>query len=189
MGPIRATILCLSRPHRWTTRAPRSEFWGFVLVGTVALAYGGHLMRGQLIAYARRSEAAIGEAVATADPFALLPLLDVPLPAPAPYVAAAAVLPLLAFLAAAARRLHDTGRGTTSLLLMLVPVIGPLWLALLLAKGPEPVPNRWGGVARGKPAVPRGLERYMTPKQPIDVHDTPEAVRALRQGRMPKPVT
>lgn len=41
-------------------------------------------------------------------------------------------------LAAMVRRLHDAGKGAVWLLIFLVPVIGPFWLAYQLAQPSEP---------------------------------------------------
>ncbi len=51
---------------------------------------------------------------------------------------------LLPSIAAAARRLHDTGRTGWWQLLGLLPVIGWIWLIVLLAMQGEPRPNPYG---------------------------------------------
>ena len=43
------------------------------------------------------------------------------------------------------RRLHDTGRGSMSLLLFLIPFIGPLILLALLCQKGQPQDNQYGG--------------------------------------------
>jgi len=42
------------------------------------------------------------------------------------------------------QRLHDIGRGGASILLLLIPVIGPVWLFLLLCRRGAEGPNRHG---------------------------------------------
>lgn len=53
-------------------------------------------------------------------------------------------------LAAAARRLHDTGRSSLLLALVAVPPLGLLLLWWLALPG-EPGPNRWGRDPRSRP--------------------------------------
>lgn len=48
------------------------------------------------------------------------------------------------------QRLHDSGRGGLSLVLMLIPVIGPLWVFLLLCRRGAEGPNRHGLDARAR---------------------------------------
>jgi uncharacterized membrane protein YhaH (DUF805 family) len=55
-----------------------------------------------------------------------------------------ALLALWCFGALFAQRLHDTGRSAWSLLVVLIPVLGPIWLLIRLCKhGAEGV-NRFG---------------------------------------------
>lgn len=58
-----------------------------------------------------------------------------------PLVALAALLPLLA---AAVRRLHDTGRSGATLLLVLIPVVGLIVVIVFLASEGHREPNRYG---------------------------------------------
>ncbi|UXI68820.1 DUF805 domain-containing protein [Tahibacter amnicola] len=54
------------------------------------------------------------------------------------------------------KRLHDRGRSGWWLLLLLIPLLGPLWLALeLVFLGGSAGPNRYG-------ANPRGRADYLT---------------------------
>ena len=46
--------------------------------------------------------------------------------------------------AAAIQRLHDIGRGGASLLLLLIPVLGPVWLFMLLCRRGAEGTNRHG---------------------------------------------
>ncbi|MDD7914049.1 DUF805 domain-containing protein [Polaribacter ponticola] len=49
------------------------------------------------------------------------------------------------------RRLHDVGKTGWNLLLILIPIIGWLWLLMLLWFVGEPRANKWG-------AYPKGIE-------------------------------
>jgi len=51
---------------------------------------------------------------------------------------------LLPSLAVAVRRLHDAGKSGWFLLIALIPLIGGIWLIVLLAKDGEPGTNKWG---------------------------------------------
>ena len=51
---------------------------------------------------------------------------------------------LLPGLAVTARRLHDTGRGGWWLLLLLIPLIGPLVLLIFMVQSSQPDGNRYG---------------------------------------------
>ena len=42
------------------------------------------------------------------------------------------------------RRLHDIGRGGVWLVLNLIPIIGPIWMLVLLVKEGTPENNRYG---------------------------------------------
>ena len=47
-------------------------------------------------------------------------------------------------LAVSVRRLHDTGRSGWWLLIGLVPLIGGIWLLVLLCLDSQPETNKWG---------------------------------------------
>ena len=42
------------------------------------------------------------------------------------------------------RRLHDTGRSGWTILFIIVPIIGIIWLLVLFCKDTMPEKNRWG---------------------------------------------
>lgn len=60
---------------------------------------------------------------------------------------------LVPLLAAAARRLHDTGRSGWFYLLCLVPFVGGIILIVLLALPGEPGPNRFGPDPKAVPQL------------------------------------
>ncbi len=42
------------------------------------------------------------------------------------------------------RRLHDTGNSGWMLLISLIPLIGPIWLFVLMVTDSQPGENKWG---------------------------------------------
>jgi|HubBroStandDraft_1064217.scaffolds.fasta_scaffold607470_1 uncharacterized membrane protein YhaH (DUF805 family) len=61
---------------------------------------------------------------------------------------------LLPSLAVAVRRLHDTNKGGLWILIALVPLIGGIWLLVLLATDGTPGDNQFGPNPKGWPAQP-----------------------------------
>ncbi|MGB9029859.1 MAG: DUF805 domain-containing protein [Acidobacteriaceae bacterium] len=57
-------------------------------------------------------------------------------------------------LAVGIRRLHDTNRSGWWILISLVPLIGGIWLIVLLATDGDPGENQFGPNPRGLPAQP-----------------------------------
>lgn len=51
------------------------------------------------------------------------------------------------------RRLHDVGKTGWNILLVLIPIIGWLWLLMLLWFGGEPRVNKWGVYPKGVETV------------------------------------
>jgi len=51
---------------------------------------------------------------------------------------------LLSAAAISAQRLHDAGESAAWLLVLLIPVVGPVWLLLKLLRPSVPGPNRYG---------------------------------------------
>ncbi len=51
---------------------------------------------------------------------------------------------LVPSLAVAVRRLHDVGKSGWFLLIVLIPLIGAIWLLVLLATDGQPGTNKWG---------------------------------------------
>ena len=52
-------------------------------------------------------------------------------------------------LAVACRRLHDTGRSGTYWFVRFIPIIGPIWLLVLLVEDSKHGPNKWGKNPKG----------------------------------------
>ena len=59
---------------------------------------------------------------------------------------------LLPSIAVAVRRLHDIGKSGWMLLILLIPLIGFIWLIILLVKDSEPGDNQYGPNPKGVPA-------------------------------------
>ena len=51
---------------------------------------------------------------------------------------------IIPHLAVACRRLHDTNRSGTYWLVRFIPIIGPIWLLVLLVEDSKYGPNKWG---------------------------------------------
>lgn len=60
-----------------------------------------------------------------------------------------AVAIILPSIAVAVRRLHDTGRSGWWYLLIFIPLIGSIWLIVLLCLDSEPGENQWGENPKG----------------------------------------
>ena len=60
-----------------------------------------------------------------------------------------AVAIILPSIAVAVRRLHDTGRSGWWYLLIFIPLIGSIWLTVLLCLDSEPGENQWGENPKG----------------------------------------
>lgn len=52
-------------------------------------------------------------------------------------------------LAVAVRRLHDAGKSGWWYLIVIIPLIGPIWLIVLLCTDSENGPNKWGDNPKG----------------------------------------
>jgi uncharacterized membrane protein YhaH (DUF805 family) len=52
-------------------------------------------------------------------------------------------------LAVGVRRLHDVGKSGWMLLIGLIPIIGTIWLLILLVSDSQPGVNKWGANPKG----------------------------------------
>lgn len=59
------------------------------------------------------------------------------------------VLVFIPSVAVLLRRLHDTGKNGWNMLLILIPIIGWIWLLMLLVMLGEPKTNKWGLYPKG----------------------------------------
>lgn len=115
-----AIATCLRKYVVFRGRARRAEFWWFYLF-TAAVAFVAAFVDALL--FPGRVDSAVGY-----GPLTWMIILATFLPS----------------LAVGARRLHDTDRAATWLLIGLVPVIGTIVLLVLYAQKGTPGPNRFG---------------------------------------------
>jgi uncharacterized membrane protein YhaH (DUF805 family) len=130
--PVRTPTLSLDEAVRrclrgyvsFAGRASRSEYWWFAVTVNLALgvvAFAGVALFGGLISDPEMAS------VLSRLPYGLLSL---------------GLLPPM--LSAAVRRLHDTGRSGTMLLLALIPLAGPVIVLVFLASPGTPGDNQYG---------------------------------------------
>ncbi|SEB42127.1 Uncharacterized membrane protein YhaH, DUF805 family [Tenacibaculum sp. MAR_2009_124] len=59
------------------------------------------------------------------------------------------LLTIIPSLASVVRRLHDTGRSGWWFLIKFVPIIGNIWMLILLVEDSQPGKNKWGDNPKG----------------------------------------
>ncbi|MFT3793207.1 DUF805 domain-containing protein [Flavobacterium sp.] len=75
-------------------------------------------------------------------------------PSPYGYITVAYLLAMIVpSIAVAVRRLHDVGKSGWFILVCLIPVIGSIWLLVLLAKEGDAVDNQYGPNPKGTNAL------------------------------------
>ncbi|MGG7568327.1 DUF805 domain-containing protein [Rhodovulum sp. DZ06] len=112
---------CLSKYVTFSGRAPRAEFWWFMVFTTL----GSMVLQGALGAVA---EGGSDVAILALSALTLLWSLGLFLPS----------------LAVTSRRLHDVGRSFWWYLLIFVPLIGMIVLLVWFCSRSKPEANRWG---------------------------------------------
>lgn len=115
-----SVISCFSKYACFNGRASRYEFWIFCLFNVLVASF--MFLSGNFTAY-------IGQG----DPVFLWILSG--------FYSLAVVVPTLA---AATRRLHDTGRSGYNMLWMFLPILGCIILLIFMAKAGEPEANSYG---------------------------------------------
>lgn len=176
MGPIRATVSCMSQPFTFSGRASRSEYWWFTLMTGILWIV--------LLAVLLMASAFFLGGVEGGNP-----------PAGGGALAMGAVLlscwPIFAQVSVTVRRLHDTDRSGWWFWIQMVPLVGYIILLLFLVGAGDHGRNAYGSPTGGaKPkvkaakakAVPKGLPGE--PYNPINELTTTEELRALRASRM-----
>jgi uncharacterized membrane protein YhaH (DUF805 family) len=128
MSLIDSVRTCLRKYGTFTGRAPAAEFWLFYLALAIVNA---------VIFVALLLPALITMDPVTQEPGVLGSIGSTLLA----IVMLGTLVPLVA---AAVRRLHDTGKSGWFYLLCLVPLIGGIVVIVLLALPGEPGPNRFG---------------------------------------------
>ncbi len=117
---VNAVISCFSKYACFDGRISRQEFWSFALFNVVAAAL--LYLSGWLTTLTGQGDSIFLRILCC-------------------YYILASALPTLA---AATRRLHDTGRSGYYMLWLLLPVIGYVILAVYLAMPGEAAANRYG---------------------------------------------
>jgi uncharacterized membrane protein YhaH (DUF805 family) len=115
---------CLRRYADFSGRAQRSEYWWFALFANLTVLgalFTGMFVTGGLVD-SETAPTVVGYVLYTLTFFAL-------------------VLPILA---AAVRRLHDTGRAGVTLLMALIPVVGAILVLVYLTSPGTPAANQYG---------------------------------------------
>lgn len=72
-------------------------------------------------------------------------------------------------LAVGVRRLHDIGKSGWMILISLIPIVGPIWLLVLMVQDSDPFENAYGPNPKG---IEEGTLSSATPLQDGDVLDT-----------------
>lgn len=72
-------------------------------------------------------------------------------------------------LAVGVRRLHDIGKSGWMILISLIPIVGPIWLLVLMVQDSDPFENAYGPNPKG---IEEGTLSNATPLQDGDVLDT-----------------
>lgn len=112
---------CLSKYCCFSGRASRAEYWWFYLFGVI-------------ISWIAAIPYYIALFATCADDVILY---QIPM-----YIVGLAFL--LPNLGVTVRRLHDTGRGGGWIFISLIPLIGAIWLIVLLCQESQPGDNRFG---------------------------------------------
>ena len=183
MGPIDATIYCMMHPFRFAGRGRPSEYWWFMLVSFLINMIALFWLIGPIIMLAMQ-QAAFGATGEEPDEAAIAAALAGTMWGFWIYLIAS-IWPAFAGLAAMVRRLHDTGRSGWWYWISLVPLIGPIWLLILLILPSDPTRNDYGPPPGGgglAGADGHGMSRV--PVVPKAAAMGSEELRALRHARM-----
>lgn len=115
MGPVEAVKTSLSKYATFQGRASRSEYWWFTLFAVLVYA----------------AAIALDVAIRISEDFNVLTFL----------VILTLAVPTIS---AMVRRLHDTGRSGWWYFISYIPLIGAIWLLVLLILDGEPTDNQYG---------------------------------------------
>ncbi|MEM7643441.1 MAG: DUF805 domain-containing protein [Pseudomonadota bacterium] len=188
MGPIDATIRCLTHPLTFAGRAPRSEYWWFTLFVTLAwlAAYFwtiwpifGPALEALMAGADDETLGAImtdGVAATLMTRLKILGLLMLYL--------------LVAQVSVLVRRLHDIGRSGWWYWISLIPIVGPFILLIMMVMPSEGYRNDFGLPPKGtkrdafRPSAELASPIPEVARSPIDQIRTAEGYKALRQARM-----
>jgi uncharacterized membrane protein YhaH (DUF805 family) len=115
MGFVEAVKSALSKYATFSGRARRAEYWWFTLFSLLAVL----------------AAVALDVALGISEEYNVLSTL----------VVLALILPGISV---AVRRLHDTGRSGGWYFISFIPIIGPIWLLVLLLQDSKPLDNHYG---------------------------------------------
>ncbi|MEM7645183.1 MAG: DUF805 domain-containing protein [Pseudomonadota bacterium] len=189
MGPIEATIFCMTHPFRFRGRAGLGEYWWFALMLTVIYFVIMVAIAWPLFALAREAQAAEAAGV----PFDLEGLAAARVES---VLGGATLWAFLGFmvwasfatLSVTVRRLHDIGRSGWWYWISAVPLVGWLILLVMLCVPGEGYRNDFGpvpGGAKNRARPEEGHRDSPIPEVSQEVGPrTAEDYRALRHARM-----
>ncbi|SFI41464.1 DUF805 domain-containing protein [Jannaschia pohangensis] len=192
MGPIDATVRCLINPFTWRGRARPSEYWWFFLTGFILSALVTSPIYWPAVVLGWNS-ARTGTTL-TALEIEMMATQAVSVPVWWGITIASWWI-WFSSLAVAIRRLHDTDRSGWWVWITLIPLVGFIILLVLLILPGDTTRNSfgpvWGGGGKAAPE-PRRSSGYDSefdpigrPRSEVDRVQGAEALRALRQSRMP----
>ena len=120
----------LQQFSNFTGRARRSEYWYFVLFNLIFS--GVAMVIDNLLGTTIKMEGLTGlEGVSQSLPYGYIYLLY-------------SLVMFIPGLAVAVRRLHDAGKSGWMLLVVLIPLIGAIWILVLMFTDSQPGVNKWG---------------------------------------------
>ena len=133
---------CMGKYFTFSGRASRSEYWWFYLFATI-VPWGGQIVSSTMYT--------------TGDPMVnLLPTI----------ISLAFLFPILA---AGSRRLHDIGKSGWWMLISAVPLIGGIWLLILLVTDSQLEENIYGENSHHKiESCYKGLARSLKDALEVD---------------------
>lgn len=118
-------ILALKNAFDFRTRSSRPEYWYFVLFNVIFTIVA------MIIDNVLGTTFKFSEEVGGSLPYGYFYALN-------------ALITFIPGLAAAVRRLHDVSKSGWMLLIAIIPLIGGIWLLVLLAKESAQGENKWG---------------------------------------------
>ncbi len=128
-------VSVLKNYAKFDGRARRKEYWMFFLIHVIILVVLQMLL-GATVAGDISAVMSTGEMTGFSSIVLIL-------------YAAYGLGTLIPSIAAAVRRLHDTGRGGLYYLLILIPCVGPIILIVFLAEDSKPGANEFGENPKG----------------------------------------
>lgn len=154
---------CLRKYVTFSGRASRPEYWYFVLFGFLGQMVFG--VADNILFHSGRMTTGPGffSFASEGGPLGALFSLAILLPG----------------LAAAVRRLHDVDKSGWWLLIVVIPLIGPLVILYFLVQPSTPGPNRFGGQRTDPADYP--AQPWGTPQPPV-----PPAQDDYTQSNLPK---